>query len=640
MEKTEIKVSCIDQVLKITESPILASGGLSEVRVVFSFCEKWNGFEKTAIFYRDDEPVYYSILDENDTCIVPWEVCYEEGTFKFGVFGDKGVTRRTSLEVKYKVKKGAITADTMPSDPTPAVYDQIMSLLGEMRESQAGFISVAEKAVVDANTATQEAQTATANANTATASANKATQDANSAASNANAEAGKATKATEDANTAIANANKATSDARTATTETNTARENIVREAGEILASLSDAVYAAPIECTANGDVIALSDASNQQLAGLTLYCKTIQNGTPTPSAPVALESVGESIGVTVCGKNLLDLKGATLTYCVLTDADKGSVKMNLSNANYATIKITDLNDYLMSNQGKVFTLRVDNNPSDCTLNVVILGTRTDGLGYQEINSSAGALSVSITPSGFTEITALQLRVGRKTTAYTDTTTVFSGISFAIGTDISFEPYKGQTLTATAEGGLHGIGEVKDEIDFARGVRVRSVEKVQFDGTEPWYTGSMANAFYIASIDCAKLKNFLNTSQKRSSHFKDERYLGEGQSNGAFCSYGSAKGQTMRFKYNAFTSLEDWKAWVAQQYANGTPLEVAFQLVNPVETPLTAEELAAFAALHSNKPNTTAFNDAGAEMKLSYVADTKLYIDQKIAAISAALLNT
>lgn len=145
MGKSEIKVSCYDQVLKITESPVLASGGLNEVRVVFSFCEKWVGFVKTAIFYRDEEEVYYAVLDENDTCIVPWEVCYEEGTFYFGVFGERDNTRRTSNIVRCKVKKGAITSDMRPSDPTPDVYAQIIEMLGEIRDTTKHNIASIEK---------------------------------------------------------------------------------------------------------------------------------------------------------------------------------------------------------------------------------------------------------------------------------------------------------------------------------------------------------------------------------------------------------------------------------------------------------------------------------------------------------------
>lgn len=151
MGKTEIKVSCNDQVLKITESPVLAAGGLNEVRIAFNFCEKWAGFVKTAIFYRNEEDVFYAVLDENDTCIVPWEVCYEEGTFYFGVFGEKGSIRRTTNIVRYKVKKGAITTDMQPSDPTPDVYDQIIAEIASIRAENKAFVeevnNTLEKAV-------------------------------------------------------------------------------------------------------------------------------------------------------------------------------------------------------------------------------------------------------------------------------------------------------------------------------------------------------------------------------------------------------------------------------------------------------------------------------------------------------------
>lgn len=127
---SEIHVSCNDQVLKITSAPTIASGGVNETKVVFSFCEKWDGFVKTAVFYVDEDNPYSAILDENDTCILPWEVYSDSGTFYITVFGDKDGTRRTASVVKYKARKGVIPGGTTPSDPTPDVYSQIIALLG------------------------------------------------------------------------------------------------------------------------------------------------------------------------------------------------------------------------------------------------------------------------------------------------------------------------------------------------------------------------------------------------------------------------------------------------------------------------------------------------------------------------------
>jgi hypothetical protein len=125
---SEIHVSVSDQRMKVVTAPTLASGGINEVKVVFNFCGKWDGFVKTAIFYRDIDKIYYAVLDENDICILPWEVYAEDGTFYASVFGEKDDTRRTSTIVRYKVGKGIVAEELLPSEPSPEVYDQIIEL--------------------------------------------------------------------------------------------------------------------------------------------------------------------------------------------------------------------------------------------------------------------------------------------------------------------------------------------------------------------------------------------------------------------------------------------------------------------------------------------------------------------------------
>lgn len=138
-----IKVRCTDQVLKITEAPVVASGGKNEVKVEFQFCEKWDGFTKTAVFYRDIEEPYYALLNSEDVCVVPWEVYTEAGTFYFSVFGDKEETRRTATTVRYKVKDSGLPEGAMPSDPTPDIYSQIMASISRIEEGQKDYVDEA-----------------------------------------------------------------------------------------------------------------------------------------------------------------------------------------------------------------------------------------------------------------------------------------------------------------------------------------------------------------------------------------------------------------------------------------------------------------------------------------------------------------
>lgn len=63
---------------------------------------------------------------------------------------------------------------------------------------------------------------------------------------------------------------------------------------------------------------------------------------------------------------------------------------------------------------------------------------------------------------------------------------------------------------------------------------------------------------------------------------------------------------------------------------------VIYPLESPIETIVAADDLC---ALRSRYPETTVYNDAGAHMAVKYIADTKNYIDMKIAAIASATIG-
>ena len=152
---TVIKIKCIDQALTLINSPVIASGGLNENKLECEFCEKWDGFSKTAVFYQDKKNVYYSVLDENDTCIIPKEATASKGTMCFGIFGSKGDVTRTSEILRYKIDEGAITEDLKPSDPTPDIYEQLLAELQAIRDLSAETLSneqAFEKAITEQQT--------------------------------------------------------------------------------------------------------------------------------------------------------------------------------------------------------------------------------------------------------------------------------------------------------------------------------------------------------------------------------------------------------------------------------------------------------------------------------------------------------
>jgi len=131
---SQLKARCIDQVLTFENTPVITSGDVNYDTIMFDFCSRWDGYTKTAIFYRSEDEVYYQLLDEANTCNIPNEVLTEKGDVYIGVFGTSGDTTLTSQVLKYKITKGAITENLKPSDPTPDIYSQILSRYAEIIE--------------------------------------------------------------------------------------------------------------------------------------------------------------------------------------------------------------------------------------------------------------------------------------------------------------------------------------------------------------------------------------------------------------------------------------------------------------------------------------------------------------------------
>jgi hypothetical protein len=61
--------------------------------------------------------------------------------------------------------------------------------------------------------------------------------------------------------------------------------------------------------------------------------------------------------------------------------------------------------------------------------------------------------------------------------------------------------------------------------------------------------------------------------------------------------------------------VADWKAWLAEN-----PITLYYALTEPIYHNLSAEELAQYAALHTNYPSTTIYNDVDAYMEVKYAA--------------------
>ena len=130
------------------DKPVLASGDVKTVSITVEFDGSWDGYGKSAVFFRKGEPdVYEAVMQEGNTCEVPHEVLDKPGFIIIGVRGVKDDKVYTSTLVSYKVENGAPegTGESVP--PTPDVYQQILSNYGNAIQAINQEKSDREKAI-------------------------------------------------------------------------------------------------------------------------------------------------------------------------------------------------------------------------------------------------------------------------------------------------------------------------------------------------------------------------------------------------------------------------------------------------------------------------------------------------------------
>lgn len=134
MSKTIIKAKCTDQVLTLTNTPVIASGGVGEDYVEIEFCSLWRDYATTVLFWRKGMNPIPVLPDENGFFPVPPELTEREGIVYFGAVGyDNNDNRRTSEGISYRLEAGAITEGAELPAPDGDVFNQLMSYYADVK---------------------------------------------------------------------------------------------------------------------------------------------------------------------------------------------------------------------------------------------------------------------------------------------------------------------------------------------------------------------------------------------------------------------------------------------------------------------------------------------------------------------------
>lgn len=405
----------------------------------------------------------------------------------------------------------------------------------------------------------------------------------------------------------------------------------------------------------ASGAVISLTDSSDMELKNLKIYGKTTQNGTPTPDNPTQLVSVGDSgsVGVTSAGKNLIPYPYANgsglthngVTYTVNPD---GSVKavgtataMSCFYMRSGTPQLALPSGYLTISDGLNYNpdIRMQ---ADIYENGTYAKTIQSGSAGVETHKYTGKVTAStirimVSTGKTVDCTVYpMLEVGNKVTAYEPPN---EAQTLSVSTPNSLPGiHLGTTIPdyiASIAGLMEGVWWdedkqefcLSDTVDLARGKYVQRVGKL----TNPAF--ALKSGYSVGGSELFSVRAPGSHSAGKLPMVLCDKLI-------------YASGVVFQEQYGMYQGYSDIFARIpgvsnAADFNNRIgECSILYVFATPIETDLTTEELAAYAALHTNYPNTTIYNDAGAHMAAAYVADTKLYVDKKFDQLAAAMLGS
>lgn len=224
---------------------------------------------------------------------------------------------------------------------------------------------------------------------------------------------------------------------------------------------------------------------------------------------------------------------------------------------------------------------------------------------------------------------------------------VSAGESGTINVSISDSGSQSQSLTLATPNGLPGVPVSKDgnytdadgqqwvcdEIDLERGKYVQRVVIENISGGWELKPSSDISGRFLQS----RLTNTFQTAVKTAVC-----------NIANFVSWGAPTNDIYAFALNKkviyFSPPKGAEITAEELNAKlnslSFPVVVVGELATPIERDLTPEEIAAYKALRTYGPTTVITNDAGAGMEVTYVADTKAYIDKKFKELNQAIVNT
>lgn len=373
-----------------------------------------------------------------------------------------------------------------------------------------------------------------------------------------------------------------------------------IEELKEVKADKSTLTVLA-IKSTSSGNPVVISDSADWQNQGIKIFGESMQNGTPSIDNPVEIKDTAVE-GLRFNGKNLLDDKSyQDKDYTVTQTFKKGT---------YYVARF--FNDETDKNINSKLFIKIND----------VWKVLTKGL---ENITVEGDMGYGATKQKFTLDKDYEMKLN--ITSIKDKNI---DVSISVNDYLTdYEPYKEQSVTLSQPITLHGIGDMKDTIeerDGGYGV-VRNIVEVVLNGSENWRIQSVNDKGFVNFRTFVSNNNsnvglsdkFIYNSAGISDVIRENIYI-------------SGSTLYLRIHQSRFSTVEELKAWLS------TDNVTVMYITDATFEPLPEIDQQAIKSLMTYYPYTVI--SAGAETEVKYIADTKIYIDNKFKELNTALANT
>ena len=427
-------------------------------------------------------------------------------------------------------------------------------------------------------------------------------------------------------------------------------REQINQNKTDIAGLVEGMTDLAPaIHSTASGSVITANDAAEgRPFRGLRVFGRTEQVQT-TGAQLINTQGAGNSRGVDwVFDKGVVTFSGVTVdtstnrVNCAVNVKDVMEIGKTYFAKSFTVGIASDV--AVEKPSGVIYTREYTPDGTETGICIRVLVDKSNDAGI-EIDLTA---YVAITENE--RLSSWEPYTGGKPSPSPEypQEIVSAGESGTINVSISDSGSQSQSLTLATPNGLPGVPVSKDgnytdsngqqwvcdEIDLERGKYVQrvAIEKNN-GGWELKPSSDTPGRFFQHN----KLTNIFSIALKKSLC-----------NIASFTSWGAPVNDKYAFALNGhgiyFSPPKGAEITAEELNAKlnslSFPVVVVGELATPIERDLTPEEIAAYKALRTYGPTTVITNDAGAGMEVTYVADTKAYIDKKFKELNQAIVNT